>query len=85
MKWGEKNERQMANDVNCEEMRFVIRNLVDVEDPPRQRRQKFLLMSARTTSVFPQRGRDDAVVTVGISLSDEIKVIETLGEPPHTM
>ena len=51
----------MENNVNCEEMRFVIRNLVDVEDPPRQRRQKFLLMSARTTSVFPQRGRDDAV------------------------
>ena len=44
----------MANNENCEEMRFVIRNLVDVEDPPRQRRQKFLLMSARTTSVFPK-------------------------------
>ena len=27
---------------------------------PRQRRQKFLLMPARITSVFPQRGRDDA-------------------------
>ena len=40
-------------------MRFVIRNLVDVEDPPRQRRQKFLLMSASATSVFPQIGRDD--------------------------
>ena len=58
---GEENERQLENNVNCEEMRFVIRNLVDVEDPPRQRRQKFILMSARTTSVFPQRGRDDAV------------------------
>ena len=32
--------------VNCEELRFVIRNLVDVEDPRRQRRQKFLLMFA---------------------------------------
>ena len=52
---------QMENNINCGEMRFVIRNLVDVEDPHRQRRQKFLLMSARTTSVFPQRGRDDAV------------------------
>ena len=51
----------MANNVNCEEMRVVIRNLVDVEDPPAQWCQKFLLMSARTTSVFPQRGRDDAV------------------------
>ena len=50
----------MVNNVNCEEMRFVIRNLVYVEDRPRQQRQKFLLMSARTTSVFPQRGRDDA-------------------------
>ena len=28
---------------------------------PRQRRQKFLLMPARTTTAFPQRGRDDAV------------------------
>ena len=27
-----KNERQMANNVNCEEMRFVIRNMVDVDD-----------------------------------------------------
>ena len=42
----------MANNVNCEEMRFVIRNLVDVEDPPWQWRQKLILMSARTTSVF---------------------------------
>ena len=57
---GEENERQMASNVNCEEMRFVIRNLVYVEDPPRQRRQKFLLMSLEATSVFPQRGRDDA-------------------------
>ena len=59
MKGGEENERQMENNVNCEEMRFVIRNLVDFEDPPGQQRQKFLLMSARTTSVFPHRGRDD--------------------------
>ena len=29
---GEENERQMANNVNCEEMIFVIRNLVDVDD-----------------------------------------------------
>ena len=50
----------MENNVNCEEMRFVIRNLVDVEDPPRQRRQKFLLMSLEAMSVFAQRGRDDA-------------------------
>ena len=49
----------MANNVNCEEMRFVIRNLVYVEDPPCQRRQKLILMSLEATSVFPQRGRDD--------------------------
>ena len=29
---GEKNERQMANNVNCKEMRSVIRNLVDVDN-----------------------------------------------------
>ena len=51
----------MAKNVNCKEMRFVIRNLVDVEDPPQQQRQKFLLMSARTTLIFAQRGRDDIV------------------------
>ena len=28
VKWGEENERKMANNVNCKEMRFVIRNLV---------------------------------------------------------
>ena len=50
----------MANNVNCEEMRFVIRNMVDVEDPPRQWRHKFLLMSLEATLVFLQRGRDDA-------------------------
>ena len=57
---GEENERQMANNVNCEKMRFLIRNLVYVEDPPWQCCQKFLLMSGRTTSVFPQRGMDGA-------------------------
>ena len=43
----------MANNVNCKEMRFVIRNLVYVEDPPRQWRQKFLLMRLEATLVFP--------------------------------
>ena len=28
----EESKRQMANNVNCKEMRFVIRNLVDVDD-----------------------------------------------------
>ena len=50
---GDENERQMANNVNSKEMRFVIRNLVYVQDPPRQRRQKFLLMSLEAMSVFP--------------------------------
>ena len=58
VKWG--RGKQEANNVNCEEMRFVIRNLVYVEDPPRQWCQKFLLMSLEATLVFPQRGRDDA-------------------------
>ena len=58
------------NNVNCKEMRFVIRNLVDVEDPPRQRRQKFLLMSLEATSVFPQRGRDDAAQQWSVFPSD---------------
>ena len=56
----ELGERKMEKNVNCKEMRFVIRNPVYVEDPPRQRCQKFLLMSLEATSVFPQRGRDDA-------------------------
>ena len=60
VKWGRGKREEIENNVTCEEMIFVIRNLVDVDDHPWQRRQKFLLMSARTTSVFPQRGRDDA-------------------------
>ena len=56
----EVGERKTENNVNCKEMRFVIRNLVDVDDPPRQRRQIFLLMRLEATSVFSQRGRDDA-------------------------
>ena len=28
----DKNERQMVNNVNCKEMRFVIRNMIDVDD-----------------------------------------------------
>ena len=44
----------MANDVNCKEMSFIIRNLVDNEDPPRQWCHKFLLMRLEATSVFPK-------------------------------
>ena len=54
VKWGKENERQMENNVNCKEMRFVIRNLVYVEDPPRQRRQKFLLMQLELRRYFPK-------------------------------
>ena len=36
----------MENNVNCEEMIFLIRNLVYAEDAPRQRRQKFFLKPA---------------------------------------
>ena len=34
MKWGDENERQMANNVNCKEIRFAIGNLIDVDDVP---------------------------------------------------
>ena len=44
----------MANNVNYEEMEFLIRNLVYVEDPPRKRRQKFLLMLLEAMSFFPK-------------------------------
>ena len=50
----------MANNVNCKEMTFVIRNLVGVGDVSPATVPKFLLMSLEVTSVFPQRGRDDA-------------------------
>ena len=67
----------MANNVNCKEMRFVIRNLIDVDDVSLApeigtlKRDYFRTSSPatapeipltwlETTSVFPQRGRDDA-------------------------
>mgnify|MGYP005824441329 CR=1 FL=1 len=50
---GDKNERQMANNVNCKEMRFVIRNLIDVDD-----------VSPATTPEIPF---DAALNCVGIS------------------
>ena len=50
----------MANSVNCKEMRFLIRNVVDVDDVFPATAVEILLMPARTTLVFPQRGRDDA-------------------------
>ena len=32
LKWGDEDDRQMANNVNCKEMRFVIGYLIDVDD-----------------------------------------------------
>ena len=60
VKWG--RGKQEANGKQCKLQGDEICDYEPgyVEDPPRQWRQKFLLMSARTTSVFPQRGRDDA-------------------------
>ena len=57
---GERKMRGKWKIMYCKEMRFVIRNLVYVEDPPRQQREKLLLMLLEATSVYPQKGRDDA-------------------------
>ena len=56
----EVGERKMANNVNCEEMRFVIRNLVMLKILPGNGARNFFLMSLEATSVFLQRGKDDA-------------------------
>ena len=51
----------MENNVNYEEMRFVIRNLVDVDDvSPAAAPEIPFDCCLNYTSVFPQRGRDDA-------------------------
>ena len=50
----------MANNVNCMEMRFLIRNLIDVDDVSPTTVPEIPFDAARTTSVFPQRGKDDA-------------------------
>jgi hypothetical protein len=57
---GDENERQKVNNVNCKEMRFVIRNLIDVDDVSPATVPKIPLTWLETASVFPQRGRDDA-------------------------
>ena len=49
----------MKNNVNCKEMRFVIRNLIDVDDVSPAMAPEIPFDAASTTSVFPQRGRDD--------------------------
>ena len=43
----------MENNVNCKEMRFVIINLVDVDDVS-------ATIAPEIASVFPQRERDEA-------------------------
>ena len=60
----------MANNVNCKEMRFVIRKLVDVDDV--------------SPATAPEVSFDVCQNYVGISLSDETKVIEPVGEPHNT-
>ena len=50
----------MENNVNCKEMIFVIRNPIDVEDVSPATAPEIPFDVASTTSVFPQRGRDDA-------------------------
>ena len=50
----------MANNVNFKEMRFVIRNLVDVDDVSPATAPEIPFDVACTMSVFPQIGRDDA-------------------------
>ena len=57
---GDENERQMANNVNCKEMIFVIRNLVDVDDVSPATAPEIPFDVASTTSVFSQRVSDDA-------------------------
>ena len=44
----------MANNVNYKEMRFVIRNLVDVDDVSPTTTPAFLLISARLRRYFPK-------------------------------
>ena len=50
----------MENNANCKEMRFVIRNLIDVDDVSPATAPEILLMWLVFALVFPQRGRDDA-------------------------
>ena len=51
---GDENERQMANNVNCKEMRFVIRNLVDVDDVSPATAPEILLMRLELRRYFPK-------------------------------
>ena len=66
----------MANNGNCEEMRFVIRNLVDVDDVSPATAPKITLMRLELRLYFPKEE--------GMTQSDEIKVIKPVGEPRNT-
>ena len=79
VKWGRGKREAMANNVNCKDMRFVIRILIDVDDvypatapeigkltgdyfrtSSPATAPEIPLTWLETTSVFPQRGSDDA-------------------------
>ena len=57
---GEENERQMANNVNCKEMRFVIRNLVMLKILPGNGAKIFLDGSWNYVGISLERGDDVA-------------------------
>ena len=66
----------MANDVNCEEKRFVIRNLVYVEDLPRQHRLKLAcgrktILTLSSPTMAPEILLDGSWNYTGISLERE--------------
>ena len=52
LKCGDENERQMENNVNCKEMIFVIRNLIDVDDASPATAPEIPLTWLQTASVF---------------------------------
>ena len=65
----------MANNVNFKEMRFVIRNLIDVDDVSPTTAPEIPFDVASTTSEFPPKRKGwCSTAAVGISLSYETKV-----------
>ena len=64
----------MANNVNCEDMRFVIRNLVMLKILPGNGAKIFLDGSWNYVGISPEREGLCSTTTVGISLSYETKV-----------
>ena len=75
----------MVNNVNCKEMRFVIRNLVDVGDVSLAMALEIPFdVGLNYVGISPKRKGWCSTSTVGISLSDENKVIELVGESRNT-